>query len=837
MQASTDHSALAPTRGLYVGLFFVTLTTLMFEVLLTRIYSVMSWYHFAFMAVSIGLFGMTAGALCVHLFPEWFTADRVREQLKRFSLLFAVSIVLSFLTQLSIPFVDNWSPVQVFSLLVTYFVTTIPFFCSGVCVCLVLTRFPERVGRLYAVDLVGAALGSVSLLVLLAAFDGVTAVFVVAAIASLGAVAFAVDHVGLRRSGTAIGVTLVLVAIVAGNTALFRDGHPFIRLLWVKEHQDTAHRNESWNAYSRVVIDGDPHVPTSPFGWGMSPTLSPRTRAHQLYLTIDGAAATVLTGFNGDTSKTQYLKDDVTNIAHTLRRHADVFVVGAGGGRDVLSALTFGQRSVTAVEINDQILHLVNGTYGDFTGHLDRDPRVKFVNDEARSWLARSNKRFDIIQVSLIDTWAASSAGAFALTENSLYTVEAWDNFLDHLDNHGVLSMSRWYLPQQPLEAYRLVALANATLRKDGATDPRSHMVMITSAGFFGSNVATILVSPRPFTETDLARLQRTAAALRFEVVLSPTQAIDNHFASLASAQSDRKLARAVGAVPGDVTAPTDDKPFFFLMLGFGDVFDHSLYTTAASGNLARPVQVLFGLSIIVLLATALLILLPLRFTRQRIPRRNTKPFLLYFAGIGFGFLLVEVSQMQRLVVFLGHPTYALSVVLFSLLLSSGIGSFLTEYLVTSGRRWSFLAPLIALLLALVVFGAVTPAAIHHFAGSTTPVRIAVAVGILTPLGLLMGMPFPIGMRVAAEHEGTPTALLWGANGATSVCASVLAVAIGLNFGISRAFWAGLVVYAVAAGSLAYLVFARERVNAVDAVDAVDAVVGPAGAETEYKPG
>jgi predicted membrane-bound spermidine synthase len=818
MQTSADR-VLVPTRGVYVGLFFVTLTTLMFEVLLTRIYSVMTWYHFAFMAVSIGLFGMTAGALCVHLFPAWFTADRVGEQLKRFSLLFAVSIVVSFLTQLSIPFVDDWSPVQVFSLSLTYLVTAIPFFCSGVCVCLVLTRFPARVGRLYAVDLVGAALGSISLLALLAVFDGVTAVFVVAALASLGAVAFAVDRVGWRRSGTAVGVTVLLVAIVAGNTALFRDGHPFIRILWVKGHQDIPHRNESWNAYSRVVIDGNPQVTTFPFGWGLSPTLSPATRANQLFMTIDGAAATVLTQFNGDTSKTQYLKDDVTNIAHTIRRNAKVFVVGAGGGRDVLSALTFGQRSVTAVEINNRILHLVNGTYGDFTGHLDRNPHVKFVNDEARSWLTRSSQRFDIIQVSLIDTWAASSAGAFALTENSLYTVEAWQSFLHHLDNHGVLSMSRWYLPKQPLEAYRLVSLANATLRKDGVTDPRSHMVMIKSPGP-GLNVATLLVSPQPFTGTDLARLERTAATLQFDVVLSPTQAIDNHFLALASARTSRELARAVGAVPGNVAPPTDDKPYFFLMLGFGDVFNHHLSTTAAFGNLARPVQVLFGLSIIVLLATALLIFLPLRFTRQRIPRRNTRPFLLYFAGIGFGFLLIEVSQMQRLVVFLGHPTYALSVVLFSLLLSSGIGSFLTEHLLASSRHWTFLAPLIALLVALIAFGGATPAAIRHYAGSTTPVRIVVAVAILIPLGLLMGMPFPIGMRIAAEHEGTPTALLWGANGATSVCASVLAVAIGLNFGISRAFWTGVAAYTVAAGALAYLVYARDRIKAVDAVEA-----------------
>ena len=822
MQPSTDES-LTPTLGVYVGLFFVTLSTLMFEVLLTRIYSVMSWYHFAFMAVSIGLFGMTAGALYVHLVPEKFTPDRVRGQLKRFSLLFVVAIVLSLLTQLSIPFTDNWSLVGIFSLVLSYFATAVPFFCSGVCVCLALTRFPGKVGRLYAVDLVGAALGSISLLFVLAVFDGVTAMFVVAVIASLGAVAFAIDDVGLRQATTAIVATLLLIGLVAGNTATFHSGHAFIRILWVKGHQDTTHRNEIWNAYSRVIVDGNPNVPVFPFGWGFSQTLPRTTRVNQLGLTIDGAAATVMTRFDGDTSKTQYLKEDVTNIAHTIRHNENVFVVGAGGGRDVLSALTFNQKSVTAVEINKSILHLVNGTYGNFTGHLDRNPKVTFVNDEARSWLARSKQHFGIIQVSLIDTWAASSAGAFALTENSLYTVDAWQNFLHHLDNHGVLSMSRWYLPSQPLEAYRLVSLANASLRKFGVTDPRNHIVMM-KAPAYGIEATTLLISPQPFSKADVASLQRTAAALKFDMVLSPTAAIGPHFAALANARSGHDLSKAVTGVPGNIAAPTDDKPFFFLMLGFGDVFNHNLSKTNNFGNLARPVQVLFGLSIIVLLATALLILIPLKHSPARTARRATKPFLIYFAGIGFGFLLIEVSQMQRLVIFLGHPTYSLSVVLFSLLLSSGIGSFVSERVVASGRRWSMLTPLVALILALVLFAIVTPAAIRHNAGATTPMRIAVAIGILVPLGLLMGMPFPIGMRVAADHEGTPTALLWGANGATSVCASVLAVAIGLNYGISRAFWVGILAYAVAAGSLAYLLFARTTTDADVLTDAIDRV-------------
>src|SRR6185295_11229342 len=180
----------------------------------------------------------------------------------------------------------------------------------------------------------------------------------------------------------------------------------------------------------------------------------------------------------GDPEAVSHLKYDVTNVAHYLRPNSRVVVVGTGGGRDVLSALLFNQRQVTGVEINESIIDLVNRRFGDFTGHLDRDPRVQFVNDEARSYIARSPDRYDLIQISLIDTWAATAAGAFVLSENSLYTLEAWQTFLNHLEPNGVLTFSRWYFPL-PGQVYRLTSIATAALMDLGIKQPRDHIIVV----------------------------------------------------------------------------------------------------------------------------------------------------------------------------------------------------------------------------------------------------------------------------------------------------------------------------------------------------------------------
>ena len=711
-------------------------------------------------------------------------------------------MVLSFLTQLSIPFRVHPSIVAIYAIAFTYVVIAVPFVVSGIVVCLVLTGFPARVSRLYAADLAGAALGCVLLILVLDYSDGPTAVLWVAVLAAFGAVAFAADASSPRLRRAAIAVTVALVAAAAGHTVLVWRGFPVFRILYMKGSFEARPLYEKWNSYSRVRVRGsETGAYEAPQGWGLSPTLPDSARVRQMQMDIDVGAGTVLTGFDGNFDALQHLKYDVTNIGYYVRPEPRVLVVGAGGGRDILSALVFGAESVTAVEINKDIIRTVNGRFGDFTGHLDRDPRVRFVNDEARSFIARSRERFDKIQISLIDTWAATAAGAFVLSENSLYTVEAWTTFLEHLSDDGLLSVSRWYFRDRPAEMYRTTTLAVEALRALGVTDPRRHIAVVRNMQLANrpvdtpDGVGTILVSRRPFTDSELDALDREAARLQFDVPFSPRAAADDTYVRLTTPGG---LESFLNSYPVNVAAPTDDSPFFFNMLRLRDVLRPELLDFGKLSLNMKAVATLAVLLVTVTFLTAVCILLPLWLTRNRVNLSGAGPLFTFFVAIGLGFMLIETSQMQRLIIALGHPTYGLSVVLFAVLLSSGIGSFLTSGVTAEtapalGRR-----RLLGVVVVLAVFGLLTPPIVRWIEPMTTVVRIAGAVALLFPAGLVMGMAFPLGLKLAAGRASELTAWLWGLNGAASVVASVLSVCIALTWSISTAFWAGWLCYVVA---------------------------------------
>lgn len=800
----------APPRSAYAGLCLTALATLMFEILLTRIFSATTWYHFAFLAISVAMFGMTAGAIAVYLRPKFFTDDRVTEHLTLFSFLFAIAIPISFLSLLCIPFSeDTTSMVGLFSFALTYSVIAVPFFFSGVAVCLALTKYPTRVSALYAADLLGAAAGCILLIWLLGWTDGPTAVFAVAAVASLGSISFGFG--GARPKWLVAPVLLGLACAVFAvkHTGLAEAGTPWLYVKHVKGRVETRPEYERWNSFSRITVswhENKKETPTAPVGWSLSAVCDHKEPILQRGLLIDGLAGTVITRFDGDTSKLAYLKCDGTNLAHNLRSDADVLAIGMGGGRDVLSALVFDQRSVTGVEMNDEIIRAVTEEYGEFAGHLDQHPKVRLVHDEARSFVARSEDRFDIIQISLIDTWAATSAGAFVLAENSLYTVEAWRIFLDHLTERGMLTVSRFYRLHSPGETYRMTALAAAVLRERGVEHPERHMALIRTGGA-GLGVGTLLVSREPLTEDDYLAVERESQEHDFQLMLGRGESPDPVLAAIARGE-EPDGGPLIAAL--DLSPPTDDRPFFFNMIRLGDLFQATFDHWTAGENAQPPIVlavagleanrravfILAVLLVVVVVLTSICIFLPLLLTADRSVLRGRGPLLTYFATIGFGFMLVELSQMHRLIIFLGHPIYGLSVVLFALLLSSGLGSFLSQGV--SDPRRGGARTLLALLALLVVFGLMTPALVETFQSSTTPVRIGVAVALLFPIGILMGTAFPLGMRLASDRAAELTPWMWGINGATSVCASVLATAISLSFSISTAFWVGTACYVLA---------------------------------------
>jgi len=809
------------SRSVYVGLFLITLATIMYEIALTRIFSVATWYHFAFVAISVAMFGMTVGALVVYLRPAWFAPHHVARALGASALLFGIAIVISLLTQLAVPFAAGLSLLGVYTVVLIYVVVAGPFVFSGISVTLALTRFPRQLPTLYAVDLLGAAAGCGLVILALDATDGPTTVIATALIACAASACFLAAADALRLRVMALVAVTLLAMFVSVNSLRIMEQASLLRVEWVKGVRQPRPLFEKWNSFSQITVSGDPTRPTPAQGWGLSPTYPAHRWVHQLWLLIDGAAGTLLTRFDGRLEMVEHLKYDVTNAAHWLRHDARVLVVGTGGGRDVLSALAFGQREVVGVEINEAIIDVVNAYFGSFTGHLDRDPRVTFVNDEARSYIARQRRNFDILQISLIDTWAATGAGAFVLSEHSLYTTEAWTHFLDRLAPRGLLSVSRYYYDPRPDEIYRATSLAVAALTQRGVTRPRDHMAIVRHVtGADGVRaplgMATLLVSPSPLSAADVDALEAGARRLRFEVVLSPRHAGPGAFDTLTSG---RDLAGFYEQFPVNIAPPTDDTPFFFHTLRLRDIFDGALWRAGLGSDASNvgAVWVLGVLLITVVGLTVLCVVVPLALTTDRTVLAGTTPLFVFFAGIGFGFMLVEISQMQRLIVFLGHPTYGLSVVLFAMLASSGLGSLVAGRLHGVGVRAA--VPLMLLVGTLAIFGAATPLAIRGFDDATTPARIAVAVGLLFPIGFLMGMAFPLGMRAAAHRAPALAPWLWGINGATSVCASVIAVAIALHWGIAASFWTGVACYVAATVALATVSIVRRPEMAAHTAD------------------
>ena len=789
-----------PGRRSYAGLFLIAMATLMFELLLSRIFSVTMWYHFAFVAVSVAMFGMTVGAILVYLLPNLFATNRVPSRMTVASLLFGITIPASFIGHLLIPF-DPSTTKGLLYVAITYLVIAVPFIFSGIGVCLALTRFPSRVGRLYAADLCGAAIGCVLLVLVLEWVDGPTAVVVTAIVATAGAFLFSLDAESRRLKNISVALVVGLTCVALANSSAARRNESFLKLTSVKGRAEEHYLFEKWNSFSRVTVKGDLSSTKPPFGWGMSPTNPSNYQVRELWMEIDATAGTPITAFDGDINKVAYLRYDIINLAHHLRPNSNVLVVGIGGGRDILSALAFNQKRVVGVEINENIIGAVNQNFGDFSGHLDRNPRVIFVNDEARSYIARTTERFDIIQVSLIDTWAATAAGAFSLSENSLYTVEAWETFLQKLTPRGMLTFSRWYDQERPGEIYRLAALAREALKRSGIEDPREHILIARmmfppeAAAIGPDGVGTVIVSREPLSAADSMAISKVAGSLGFEIMLRPERV------------GDPNLSILIGAAPSTLTdsyplnleAPTDDNPFFFNMVHLADAFNKDLFSEAGTDFNMKAVRLLGFLLVTVVILSVVFIVTPLLFKTRTAALKGSFPMLGFFLAIGLGFMLIEISQMQRLILFLGHPTYGLSVVLFSLLIASGLGSSFSQKLLGPTSRVRATYWFVALIIALVFFGAITSFVIGLFESSTTPLRIAIACLLLMPLGFLMGMAFPFGVTEAVRiGKAHLTPWLWGLNGASSVTGSVLVVAISLEYGISTSFWTGVLCYALA---------------------------------------
>ncbi|HLJ78469.1 MAG TPA: hypothetical protein VKT75_13690, partial [Acidobacteriaceae bacterium] len=584
------------------------------------------------------------------------------------------------------------------------------------------------------------------------------------------------------RSPGPLVVALTLLTIINAESPLR------FRPVLVKGKMETPQdRNyEKWNSYSRIVA-GLRTTDTPPL-WGPSPS-APPMMVPFVNLNIDGEAATAMFHYDAAPASISFLQYDIVGLAYRLPGIHRSAVIGVGGGRDILTAHYFGVGDITGVELNPIFINLDTRVpaYASFT-NLNQLPNLKLHVDDARSWFAATHEKFDLVQMSMVDTWASTGAGAFTLSENGLYTLEGWRAFLKALNPQGILAVSRWYSRGDANETGRMIGLGTAALLDAGIQDARSHLY-VASTG----DIATLVLSKSPFTPRQLQVLNDTSRNMGFTVLLAPDRPAPSQL--LRTAVESRNLQNLNAALSSsylDLTVPTDRRPFFFNQLRILDIpkvvwvlrmmAAHRIRPGSLSGNLMASGVLLLILALSIA-AVVLTILVPLRGAARACPRSLVVTGSLYFGLIGMGFMLAEIALLEYFSVYLGHPVYSLGVCLFSLILSSGIGSLVSERIKLRSRRALFVWG-IGAVGYLVAMEQILPAVFQATTDRERVVRIGVTLAAILPLGCLLGFAFPTGLRLVEAVDTRPTPWFWGINGASGVLASVLAVIFSMSLGI-----------------------------------------------------
>ena len=794
-----------------VGVGLVSLALMHTQIVLTRLFSVVVWYHFAFFAISVALLGLSASAVLVHVLQARLKSLHAPNLLANCSLAFCASILgLAFTVLHATP---DWFGVGEASfftaitpkLLAIFVATTAPFFAGGFALSVALSRWPASIHRNYASDLAGAALACALVLPVLDHAGGPKALLVSAGFAALSAIVFGIADTTPARARNvlrwaALGAALLGVGI-AGSAA----GALEIRVAKGLDLTVSAPEYNRWNSFSLVSV-----FPSWNFhGWGLSPKYTVPIPPEKS-LVIDMNAFTPLLAFDGDFAKVQHTRFDLSALAYRVRSVSRACVVGAGGGKDVLAALAAGAHKVTAVEVNPLIANdVMRNHYREFTGGLYLRPDVELHIEDGRSFLRGSKDQFDVILISMVDTSAATAAGAYALAENSLYTVDAFRDFLARLSPNGILTVSSVSLPGLAVGA-RLATLARTALLELNR-DPAASVAVVETQwlAVHGATMHNVMVKPSGFTASDRQTLARLSDELGFHVGYVPGVELpatkdpeQTWLRQTLTEHDEAALARARDTWPLDVSPVHDDRPYFFYQNRLRDSW-HALWARSDPHLFGNGLVVLLKVLMASLVMVALCIVAPLMWlTRsQRREGREVSSVsaasadLWYVACLGLGYMFVEIGCIQRLLLYLGTPTYALTAVLLVLLLSGGAGSRSA-----ASRGPGTIRLLIALLVAYAALWMLVWPYIAT-ASSALPIagRASIAALTMIPLGFLMGIPLPSGLSVVQLRHPDRIAWLWGVNGATSVLGSVLATLGSMHAGITSILAVGVMLYVAAA--------------------------------------
>lgn len=754
---------------IYFGVASTSLATLLLELALTRVFSVVYFYHFAFLAISIALFGLGAGGVFSYVIAGW--TKPFFEKLGILAAVNAVAIVLCLWFLLT-----QTGQMQTSELMTAYFITAIPFLLSGTIVSLVISETIERVNRVYFFDLIGAAGGCAVLVKLLNWVGGPNTIIVAAVLFAVSAAVWFALAGEARGRVAAVLLGLLLVGLITYNSKY--------SLIDVKFAKGQPIKNEEfvkWNSFSRIALKPEP-------GRNMKS------------IVIDADAATGVARFDF-AHLTPQERFDLTyagpGFPYILRPGAKTLVIGPGGGWDVARALASGSKSITGVEINPIIAdEIMRKRFPQYSNRLYFRPEVKIVIEDGRSFVRRSDQKYQVLQATLVDTWASTAAGAFALSENNLYTTNAFVDYLKHLTDDGVMSFTRWgFVP--PRESLRVVSLAYAALKQLGQEHPSENIAVIREhppqLNAWGVQ-ATILIARHPFSQADISRIQDAAAKAKMEVVYIPGTTSQSPFRDLLLASNPDAFYRQY---PFDVRPVSDDRPFFFYTVQPRDLWNYFFHASQKTEDykVNSAIPVLFGLVAISIVATLVILSLPPLVLGHRLPHGpGAIRSLLFFLFIGVGYILIQVALIQKFVLFLGHPTYALTVIIFSMLLSSGFGSYASRRFIAGDIR-KLSRVLILIAAAIMVLAAIVTPIAESGVALPFPVKVLISVSLISPIGFAMGMPFPTGLTLLERIMPASVRWAWAINAASSVMGSAAAMFLAIYLGLQTTLVIGGLFY------------------------------------------
>lgn len=775
---------------------------LAYEILLLRLFAIIQWHHFAYLAISAALLGIGAAGTFVALarrrllaaYPHSFSVAAAA---------FAVAAIACFAAAERVPFNAleiAWNPAQFGGLAAIYGLLFVPFFCAATALCLAYSRFGDHIPRLYGADILGAGLGSLGVLVSLLFLHPADA------LRAVGALGLAAAAMAAWPAARPCGVLLALGAL-AGPWLL---PEPALRLV-TSDYKDLSQALRAKGAHlvaqrssplGVVTVVDSPLAPLR-HAPGLSINAS-NGPPPQRGLFVDGQSAGAVTRIDGDTMPLTYLRETTSALPYRLRPRPRVLVLGAGAGGDVLQALAHDAGRIVAVEQDRQVIDMVEKDLAEFSGRPYSRPGVQLHVAEARGFVAASDERFDLIQVALLDSFGSSAAGLGSLNESHLYTVEALESYLQRLAPGGLLAITRWVsLP--PRDSLRLFATALAALERRGAAEPGLSLAMIR-----GWNTSTLLVRDGVFAADEIAVIRDFCRQLAFDIafVAGITAAEANVFnllqrddffdgtQALLGPQSNEFRER----YKFDLTPATDDRPYFFHFFRWRTLPE--LLELRSRGGLppldwGYPVLVMALLQAI--LVSLLLILLPLALSSTRYafttaPARLRRRVPGYFVALGLGFMMIEIPTLQRFSLFLSHPLYSAAVVLASILVFAGLGARYSARLAPDAR-W----PFAAIAAMACVHALVLPSLLAAAIGLTPAGKILLTMLFVAPLAFCLGMPFPLGLAAVAAHAAPLVPWVWGINGFASVVAALLATLLAIHLGYAAVLLLAVALYAFAA--------------------------------------